>query len=376
MDCEVLVIGAGVIGLACAERFASAGRSVIVIERHPTFGQETSSRSSEVIHAGLYYPTGSLKAELCVEGRRLLLEWCRAHGVRHALVGKLIVATTSEEETSLAALQARAMANGITSIVPITGAKAREMEPRVRAMTALWSPESGIFDSHGFMRSLVQSARDHGCQFAWNHRVIAVKPRREGWRLQVSSGAGDESLDARVVINAAGLRADEVAELAGFDVDACGYRQLWVKGRYFRIRRQGLVSRLVYPVPPANLPGLGIHVTVDLEGGARLGPDVEPLTGREERYGVPESAVPAFVAAASRYLEGLAATDLIPDQAGIRPRLSEAGAPSRDFVVAEESAGGHHGWVNLIGIESPGLTASLAIAAAVEILVRERGLPA
>ncbi len=365
---EIVVIGAGVVGLACAEQLARQGHAVVVVERHETFGRETSSRNSEVIHAGLYYPPGSLKARLCVEGRELLYEWCAAHGVPHANVGKLIVATTTEEEPALDGLQRQADANGVV-VESISADGVRRLEPRVIATAALWSPRSGIVDSHAFMRSLLQSARDHGCQFAWRHRVLAAEHLATGWRLRVDGPDGTADIVGDSVVNAAGLDADEVAGLAGIDVDAAGYRQRWVKGSYFRLRPRNLVRHLVYPIPPPGLPGLGIHVTVDLAGGARLGPDVQPLARRDQQYDVAETEAPRFLAAVSRYLLGVTVEDLLPDQSGIRPKLGAPGDGVRDFIVTEESGRGAPRWVNLLGIESPGLTASLALAPEVETLL-------
>jgi L-2-hydroxyglutarate oxidase LhgO len=359
---DVVVIGAGVVGLACAEALARSGRSVLVVERHEGFGRETSSRNSQVIHAGMYYPTGSLKAELCVRGNRTLRAWCEKRQVPFRMIGKYIVAVEPAEEPALEAILRRGHANGVDGLAPAAP------PPNVTASLALFSPDSGIVDSHALMASLLAEAQRHGCDFAWRHALVAVEP---GWTLALADAAGNRStLTAGAVVNAGGLRADEVAALAGFDVDALGYRQRFVKGSYFRIRaaRSALVHHLIYPVPPADLAGLGIHLTVELDGALRLGPDVQPIERAAERYDVTESLAQPFFAAASRYLRWLTPDDLSPDQSGIRPKLARPGEVA-DFVIREESANGHPRWVNLLGIESPGLTACLEIAARVVALL-------
>jgi L-2-hydroxyglutarate oxidase LhgO len=365
---DVVVIGAGVVGLACAEALARAGRSVLVVERHEGFGRETSSRNSQVIHAGMYYPTGSLKAELCVRGNRSLRAWCEQRQVPFRMTGKYIVAVDPAEEPALEAILQRGHANGVEGLVRASAAELAAAEPHVTATMALWSPDSGIVDSHALMASLHAEAQRHGCDFAWRHALVAAEP---GWTLELADAAGHRStLTAGAVVNAAGLRADEVAALAGFDVDALGYRQRFVKGHYFRIRagRTGLVRHLIYPLPPADLAGLGIHLTLELDGALRLGPDVEPIDRAAERYDVPESLAQSFHTAASRYLRWLTPDELTPDQSGIRPKLARPGEVA-DFLIREESAHGRPRWVNLIGIESPGLTASLEIAQRVSALV-------
>jgi L-2-hydroxyglutarate oxidase LhgO len=372
VDVDAIIVGAGVVGLACAQRLASTGRSVVVVERHGSFGQETSSRNSEVIHAGIYYPTGSLKARLCVEGNRLLYDWCRRRGVAHAQLGKYIIATEPNEEPALDSIQKQARENGARELTRVTAADVRAAEPNVRVAAALWSPTTGIVDSHDFMRSLAAVATDAGCTFAWKHRLVRVEQHGRGYSVTLAGLAAEEqSLTARVLINAAGLASDDVAQLGGVDIAGAGYRQTYVKGHYFRIAGRVPVKHLIYPVPPVGLTGLGVHVTLDMHGVARLGPDVEVLVDRAQRYDVPEALAPKFLASASRYLVGLRREDLAPDYAGIRPKLGIPGGPVRDFVVAEESHRGLPGWVNLVGIESPGLTASLAIAEHVASLLGE-----
>jgi len=365
VDADAVVIGAGVVGLACARELAARGRDVVLIERHERFGVETSSRNSEVIHAGIYYAPGSLKATLCAAGSRALYAWCAARGVPHARLGKLIVATSADEEARLRGILGQAEANGVTSLRPLTGAEIRAMEPHVRARSGLWSPDTGIVDSHRLMASLLADAEDHGCAAAWRHEVVGAARIGGGYRVAARSGDETTRLECRVVVNAAGLDADRVAALPGLDAGAAGYRQHYARGHYFRVhpRKRHLASHLVYPAPAAT--HLGVHVTLDLAGGVRLGPDLAYLPERRQDYDVPSGLREAFFAAASRYLEGLEPDDLSPDLAGIRPKLQGPGEPPRDFVIAEESARGFAGWINLVGIESPGLTCCLAIGALV-----------
>ena len=361
MDADVVVIGAGVVGLACARELAARGRDVILIERHERFGVETSSRNSEVVHAGIYYASGTLKARLCVQGNRSLYAWCESHGVPHARLGKLIVATAEDEEPKLDQILRQALENGVTSLRRFAPSQVRKIEPHVRATHALWSPDTGIVDSHQLMASLLADAEARGCSVAWRHEIVAAECSGGCYRVTARSGTESTRLETRSVVNSAGLDADLVAALPGLDVDACGYRLHYARGHYFRVhpRKRDLASHLIYPAPDAT--HLGIHVTLDLAGGVRLGPDLEYLPDRTQRYEVAASLRSRFFEAASRYLEGLEPDDLSPDLAGIRPKLQGPGEAPRDFVIQEESARGLPGWVNLVGIESPGLTCCLEI---------------
>jgi L-2-hydroxyglutarate oxidase LhgO len=365
LDTDAVVIGAGVVGLACARELAARGREVVLIERHERFGVETSSRNSEVIHAGIYYPPGSLKASLCAAGNRSLYAWCEAHGVPHQRIGKLIVATSSEEEPKLDQIVRQAEANGVTSLRPLSGAEVRAMEGHVRAVRGLWSPDTGIVDSHQLMAGLLADAEAHGCAAAWRHQVAGAERSGGGYRVAARSDGDTTTIEARAVVNAAGLDADRVAALPGLDPAVSGYRLYYARGHYFRVnsRKQHLARHLIYPAPHAT--HLGVHVTLDLAGGVRLGPDIQYLANRTQDYDVPTDLRDTFFTAVSRYLDGLEPDDLAPDLAGIRPKLQGPGDPVRDFVIAEESARGLPGWVNLVGIESPGLTCCLEIGKAV-----------
>ena len=360
-DSDVVVIGAGVVGLATAAALARCGRSVIVIERNPAIAQETSARNSEVIHAGIYYPPGSLKATLCVAGRKMLYARCAERNIPHRNIGKLIVATEASEVGALEALRERGIANGVTGLEIIGREEVNRREPDVRCEAALVSPETGILDAHALGLSFLAEAESFGAVLALCVEVIAIERVSSGYRIRVRDETGAlTEIECAAVVNAAGLGGDTLAERAGFDVDACGYRLRPCKGDYFALPPDcGLrVSTLIYPVPADA--SVGIHITIDLAGRMRLGPDAEYVDA--VRYEVDESKRAAFARAARRYLPALDSASLTPDFAGIRPKLFGPGEPFRDFVICEESEAGFPAFVNLIGIESPGLTAAPAIA--------------
>lgn len=373
VDADVVVVGAGAVGLACAAELSQAGLSVVVAERHASPGQETSSRNSQVVHAGIYYPAGSLKARLCVRGNRSLSAFCEAHGIPFQRIGKWLLAVEPAEEDRLAEVAAGGRANGV-ELVETTIARFRSEEPHVRAAAAVLSPSTGILDVHGLFRALRVLAEEHGACFAFRHELKRAEPLAEGYELVFTDPSGEEvRLTTPRVVNAAGLDADRVAGLPGLDPEIAGYRQIWTKGCYFRIRssHRPLARRLLYPVHPVGFGSvLGIHLTFDLEGEMRLGPDVEVLSTRRQDYAVDEGRRDSFLVAARRFLPSLGPEDVSPDQSGIRARLQVVGGPFRDFVIAEESQRGLPGWVNLVGIESPGLTSCLEIAREVRVLLR------
>ena len=367
-DVDVVVVGAGAVGLACAARLARAGRSVLVIERHARPGEETSSRNSGVIHAGLYYAEGSLKALTCVEGRQRLYARCKREGLPHLRCGKLIVAAEEAERAQLEALLARGLSNGAGALRLVDGAELRRIEPRVRAVAALLSPETGIVDAPALLASYKREALGSGAELCLRTSVESLEAVPGGLRVGTQAADGERAeLTAEVVINAAGNDADRIAELAGLDVDALGYRQHPCKGDYFALAPalRGLVQRLVYPLP--SQAGLGIHVTLDLSGALRAGPDAEYV--ERPRYDVDPAKGALFGAALRRYLPDVRDADLSPDYAGVRPKLQAPGESARDFVIADAAAHGVPGLVNLLGIESPGLTASEALAEQVARLV-------
>lgn len=360
-DVDVVVVGAGVVGLACAAALARAGRSVIVLERDDGIARGVTSRNSEVVHAGLYYPSGSLKAELCVRGREQLYAWCRDRGVDHRRLGKLVVATTEREIGVLEGLCDRGKANGAGDLELIDAAATAALEPGVRAVAALHSPETGIVDAHALCVSLLAEAEARGAVLLLHHEVGALTRVSADWLVEASAAA--EPVPQRVrcgaVVIAAGLDSDRVAALAGIDVDARALRQHLCKGDYFALAPGApvMLSRLVYPVPAGA--GLGIHATLDLGGAIRFGPDAEYVDRID--WTVEANKAEPFAAAVRRYLPAIEAEWLHADYAGIRPKLARAGEGFRDFVVAEQSDAGLPGLVLCVGLESPGLTAALAI---------------
>jgi L-2-hydroxyglutarate oxidase LhgO len=360
-EADVVVVGAGVVGLATAAALARCGRSVIVVERNAAVARETSARNSEVIHAGIYYPTGSLKATLCVAGRKMLYARCAERDIPHRKIGKLIIATETSEIAALEALRERGLANGVTGLEIIGCEEVSRSEPQVRCEAALVSPETGIVDAHALSLSFLAEAESFGALLAPCVEVVAIERSPSGYRIRSRDATGAlTEIECAAVVNAAGLAGDALAERAGFDVDACGYRLRLCKGDYFALPPAcGLrVSTLLYPVPTDV--GLGVHLTIDLAGRMRLGPDAEYVDA--VRYEIDEGKRAAFARAVRRYLPGLDAASLTPDFAGVRPKLAGPGEPFRDFVVREESEADFPQFVNLIGIESPGLTAAPAIA--------------
>jgi L-2-hydroxyglutarate oxidase LhgO len=355
VDCAV--IGAGVIGLAVAREAARAGRDVVVIEAARRPGTVTSSRNSEVIHAGIYYPEGSLKACLCVEGRERLYRYCDEHGVLYRRLGKLVVATSDAQREGLGALARRARSNGVTDVVALDGAAARRLEPALACAAALLSPSTGIVDSHAYLTALEGDARDAGAVLAVASRVARGRVVAGGIELVVE-GSEPLSLTARSVFNCAGLDAARVAaSIEGVPLTAIP-RLRYCKGSYFRLAGRSPFSRLVYPMPEPG--GLGVHLTLDLGGGVRFGPDVEWIDAID--YAVDASRADRFYPAIRHYWPGLPDGALVPDYAGIRPKVQGPDEPARDFIIEGPQEHGVAGLVNLFGIESPGLTASLAIA--------------
>ena len=351
----IVIVGAGVVGLATAARLAKSGNTVAVLERHERYGLETSSRNSEIIHAGLYYPPGSLKAKLCVEGNRKLYELGEKHGVFCRKTGKLLVACAEGEIAKLESLCAQGRANGVEGLRLMDKAESAALAPGVRAVAGLWSPETGIIDSEELMRYFLLKAQAAGAIFLWNSELASVQRKAGIYYLRVKGM--DEVIEARSVVNSAGLLSDEVAAMAGVDINAANYRLHWFKGEYFSLRRPLPLRCLVYPVPAVH--SLGIHLTVNRQGRHRLGPNAFPVNSLD--YDVNLDHRESFHEAACRYLPDLKIDNLCADTAGIRPKLSADGR-FRDFIIAEESGRGLPGWINLVGIESPGLTASPAIA--------------
>ncbi|MEX2367205.1 MAG: NAD(P)/FAD-dependent oxidoreductase [Pseudohongiellaceae bacterium] len=359
---DVIVIGAGVVGLAVARRFALAGQSVLVLEQHPTPGQETSSRNSEVLHAGIYYRPGSLKASLCVQGYEQLVAYCRDRHIPHALPGKLILATDAAGETKLEQLQANAAANGVP-LQWLAQQQVAGLEPAVSCRSALWSPRTGIIDSHAVMTAFQADIEAHDGDVVCHHRVEQLEHNRDHWQVSVVDSDGERSvIDAGRVINAAGLGALAVARSV-LPVIPDLPEAAYAKGCYFGYSGRLPVSHLLYPTPEAG--GLGIHLTLDLNGQPRFGPDVTFLDGDEPDYEVDPAQAERFARAVQTYLPGLDASKLVPAYAGVRPKVKVSGTLADDFLLRSDTTAEHQGLMHLFGIESPGLTASMAIADAV-----------
>ena len=366
IDC--VVVGAGAVGLACARALALRGHEVLVLERHEAIGTEVSARNSEVIHAGIYYPAGSVRAKLCVEGRIRLHDYMQAHHVPHKHCGKLIVATSEAQVGELANIAARARANGVTDLREVSGAEARTMEPALNAHAALLSPSTGILDAHAYMLALRGDIEDHGGAIAFGSALNRAEAVRGGFVLTI----GDMKLKCRLLINSAGLSAPAVARaIDGLDAGHIP-QEYFAKGNYFALSGRAPFSRLIYPVPEAA--GLGVHLTLDMGGQARFGPDVEWITPQsvdEIDYRVNPARGDIFYEAIRRYWPALADGALTPAYAGVRPKIHGPHEAAADFVISGPDTHGLGGLVNLFGIESPGLTSSLAIADTVADMLRD-----
>lgn len=368
---ECIVVGAGVVGLAVARRLALSGREVVVLEAAETIGTGTSSRNSEVIHAGIYYPSGSLMARLCVAGRRQLYDYCREHGVAHRRTGKLIVATSPAEAAKLQAIRAHAEANGVEGMEALSGEAARALEPALHCVAALLSPATGIVDSHALMLALRGDAEDHGAAFAFHAPFGGARVADGEFEVDVG-GEAPMTLRCGLLINAAGLEAPAIARrIAAMPTDKIP-TAYYAKGNYFSCSVRAPFSRLIYPVPEPG--GLGVHLTLDLAGQARFGPDVEWI--EQIDYGVDPSRAERFYPAIRRYWPALPDGALMPAYAGIRPKIVPQSVALQDFAILGPAAHGIDGLIHLFGIESPGLTSCLAIADLVGELTGACGRPA
>jgi L-2-hydroxyglutarate oxidase LhgO len=360
-DC--IVIGAGVIGLACARALARAGRDVVVIERHGGFGEEISSHNSEVIHAGIYYPTGSLKARLCVRGKSMLYRFCDAFQVPFERCGKIIVATGEAQLDVLRGYQRQARANGAGELPWLTRDELKRLEPAVAALAGVWSSSTGIIDSHALMAALAGDLEAHGGAIAYVTEVLAGAPDGDGVRLETSSG----DVAARWVVNAAGLDAPGTAHRLSATYGCRIPQAYFAKGHYFVYTGRSPFAHLIYPI--AEAAGLGVHVSLDMGGQARFGPDVCWTDSAD--YSFDAGCRDAFVSAIRAYFPTLDESRLQPGYTGIRPKISPAGSPAPDFCILSPAEHGVPGLIHLLGIESPGLTSSLAIAELVERIVED-----
>jgi L-2-hydroxyglutarate oxidase LhgO len=355
VDC--VVVGAGVVGLAVARQLAMSGREVLILEAAGMIGTETSSRNSEVIHAGIYYPTGSLKARTCIAGKHRLYAYCAERGVPHARCGKLIVATSEAQKATLESIRAKAAANGLDDLEWLEPNAVAALEPEVFCAAALLSPSTGIIDSHGLMLALLGDAEDCGAMLAFHAPVERGRIGEDGIELQIG-GAEPMALHARTVINSAGLHAPALARRFEGLAPELVPTPYFCKGNYFTLAGARPFRRLIYPVPEEA--GLGVHVTIDLGGQVRFGPDVEWLDALE--YDVDPARAEVFYDAVRQYYPGLKDGAIQPGYAGIRPKISPKGTQASDFVIQGPAAHGVPGLVNLFAIESPGLTACLALA--------------
>ena len=367
---DITTVGAGVVGLAIASQVANEDREVYVLEKNKTFGQGASSRNSEVIHAGIYYPGDSLKAKTCLEGNALLYDWCQKYGIGYKRIGQIIVATNDAEAEELQKLYNRGKDNGVEQKM-LSHRKMRQLEPNMTGVSAFLSPSTGIIDSQALMRYFLGKARDNGAQIAYKTKVIGIDKISGGYKVRVEDSQGKFSFVTKVLINCAGLHTDEVSRIAGIDVDETGYKLHWCKGEYYSVssRKSKLVNRLIYPVPKAGQGGTGIHVTLDLTGRMRLGPNAYYVD--EIDYSVDSLQKKAFYESVVRFLPSIEYDDLKPEMAGIRAKLQAEGEDFRDFAINHECNKDLPGLINLIDIDSPGLTSAPAIAKYISTLVEE-----
>jgi L-2-hydroxyglutarate oxidase LhgO len=366
---DITIIGAGIIGLSLAYRLSRDFKSIIVIEENPTFGQETSSRNSEVIHTGLYYEPDSLKAKLCIKGRELLYTFCDEHNIKYEKCAKLVVAFNSKGETRIQQIYENAIASGVKDLRFLEKVEVKKLEPDIFCGKAFLCPQSGIIDSHGLMDFLYKNAKAAGVTFSFSTKAIGIDKDNGEYIITVEEPAKESfKFESNIVINAAGLFSDKIAEMAGIDTERAGYNLHYCKGQYFRVNnpKKFSIKRLVYP--PATQISLGIHITPDLGSGLRLGPDANYVD--KINYDVNDNDKYIFYNEVRKFLPSLEADNLIPDTAGIRPKLQGPDDGFKDFIIREESDKGLERFINCIGIESPGLTATLAIAEYVENIIK------
>ena len=367
---NIIIIGAGAVGLSIAAELSRSHKDIVVVERNPSFGQETSSRNSEVIHAGIYYPKDSLKLKTCLEGKAILYEFCARNHIPHKRLGKLIIAINKDEVKDLEKLFLHGKENGVDDLELISKAQVKRIEPGINAESAIYSPSTGIFDTHSFMKRLASSFKKNGGQAAYNSEVTGIAKTNSGYEITVKDSQKDDfTLSSNVVINCAGLDSDRVAAFAG--LKKAEYKLKYCKGDYFRLSRskEANIKHLVYPVPKEDRGGLGIHLTLDLTGSIRLGPDDEYV--QEIDYKIDHSKAKLFYESVKTFLPFVKVSDIYPDTSGVRPKLQGEGEGFRDFIIRHEDANGFPGFINLIGIESPGLTSSLSIARIVAGMVRQ-----
>ena len=365
---EITIIGAGVIGLAVAACLSKKYRdNVIVLEKNDKFGQETSSRNSEVIHAGIYYPTDSLKQKLCIEGINSLYKLCKKESIPHKQLGKIIIATRPSELTELEELFKRATSNGVVKLKLLNQREIDKLEPHTKAIAGIYSPRTGIIDSHSLMEYFIRKAKSSGVEIVYRSEVNFLSKEKRGF--VVGLRQDEYRFSSQVVINCAGLFSDKIAALAGLNINKLGYQLHFCKGDYFSYAKPAPVNMLVYPLPRKDAVSLGIHATLDMGSRLRFGPDAGYVD--EIDYQVNDSKRQLFYQAAQKIIPNLEKEAIIPDMSGIRPKLQGPYDAVKDFIIKEESDSGLKGFINLIGIESPGLTSCIAIAEKVSHIVSE-----
>lgn len=363
---DMAIIGAGVIGLAIAAEIGREDKDIFVLEKNSSFGEETSSRNSEVIHAGIYYPKDTLKAITCVEGNNLLYEICEKNNIFCQKTGKLIIATCNSEIEKLEELLEYGKRNGAPGLKLISEKEIRKIEPEIKAKAALYSPSTGIIDTHELMRYFLQKAKSKGVEILYETEVVDVKKLSSGYEVKIIESEEETTFISEVIINCAGLSSDLIAQMLGIDIENCGYTLKYCKGTYFQVYKSHSLKHLIYPVP--SEVSLGIHVVLDKTGRIRLGPDAEYIEKRIN-YDVDPSKKTLFYNSVKEFLPFINEDDLSPDMAGIRPKLQGPKEDFRDFVIRNEKDKGYLGFINLIGIDSPGLTASPAIAKYVQRII-------
>jgi len=368
---DITIIGAGVIGLSVAHELSALGKDVLVIEKNLSFGQETSSRNSEVIHSGIYYPRDTLKSKTCLLGKEYLYKLCADNNIAHKRMGKLVIATNKEEEVKLEVIYKNAGDCGITDIRYLDNKEIARYEPDLKVCASLMVEDSGILDTHRFMTYMYEYAKSRNVEYAFSVEVIGIERKGVEFVITVKEPSGETySFESRIVLNCAGLLSDAIAEMAGIDSERRGYKLCYCKGQYFRINKPGKfsINHLIYP-PPTGI-SLGIHITPDLGNGLRLGPDAQFVDTID--YKVNEEDRNAFYEAVKVFLPSIELDDLIPDTAGIRPKFKVNRDGFNDFIIRSEEESGHENFINTIGIESPGFTASIAIGKMVKDMVEKR----
>jgi len=370
MKFQITIIGAGVIGLSIANELSKYYKDILVLEKWEHFGEETSSRNSEVIHAGIYYPKGSLKAQLCVAGNESLYSYCEEFGVPYRNCGKLIVASSVEDLPRMEEIYNNANELGARNLRILNKKETLELEANLKIEGSILSPSTGIIDSHSLMQSFEANAINRGVDIIYGHEVKSIA-KKGNWIIGVESVDGDNfEIETEIIINAAGLHSDKIAEFAGIDIESQGYKINYAKGHYFKLNpsKNNIVDRLIYPIPNKNTTGLGIHITKDLGDGVKLGPDVHFLDENVVDYSFKENLKEAFYESVSSYLNNFSIEDLQEDYTGIRPKIQRPGESQKDFIIKKEE-NQFEGLINLIGIESPGLTCSIEIAKYVKNLI-------